>query len=693
MLNVSRRALLVVLTLFIAPTGVIASEQGPHVPLIPREVLFGNPDRANVRLSHDGRFLSWLAPLDGVLNIWVAPADEPKRATPITNDRGRGIRSYFWAYDNEHVLYVQDTDGDEDFRLYSVDVASKETRALTSGEPILGPDGEPLTDPSNGRPLRPTVTIDSLSHTRPGEIVIGLNDRDPRYHDLHTLDLATGEMELLQINEGYAGFVLDDEYRVRLAAKPRPDGGSEFFVKSGGEWSPFRSIDLEDTLTTRPLGFDATGRLLYMLDSQGRDTAALTAIDLVSGESRVLVENERADISGYLVHPTKGTMQGASSNYLRRTWKLLDTDLTEDFSTLRAVSDGDMDISSRTLDDRRWVVAFSQDDEPTTYHLYDRDTRRTTFLFTNRSALENLPLAEMHPVVIPARDGLSLVSYYSLPVWTDEDGDARPDQPLSTVLLVHGGPWARDSWGLNAMHQWLANRGHAVLSVNFRGSTGFGKEFVNAGNLEWADAMHDDLIDAVDWAVEQGIADRERVAIMGGSYGGYATLAGLTFTPDVFAAGVSIVGPSNLVTLLDSIPAYWQSFRDQLRRRVGDIDTPQGRILLRSRSPLTHVDEIVRPLLIGQGANDPRVKQAESDQIVEAMTKRGIPVTYALYPDEGHGFARPENRLSFFAVTEAFLAEHIGGAYEEIGDDLEGSSITVPVGADDVPGLGGEIGG
>lgn len=683
-------ALLFTLILCFAPgAGALAKE--PHVPLIPRDVLFGNPERTSVRISHDGKYLSWLAPDEGVLNIWVAPSDALDEARAITQDRGRGIRSYFWAYDNEHVLYIQDTEGDEDFRLYAANIATNKITALTAGDPIKAPDGTILTDPSTGKPLKPTVQIDTLSHTHPNQIVIGLNDRDPRYHDLYLLDVQTGEKDLIQQNDGFAGFVLDQDFNVRLASKPRPDGGAEFLEWDGDDWAPFRSVALEDSLTTRPLGFDASGRVLYMFSSIDRDTAALEAIDLSSGESRVLAEDERADISGIMIHPTKRTVQAVSSTYMRQRWRLLDNAIADDFSYLRSRTEGDLSIVSRTLDDRKWVVAYLRDDAPVAYYVYDRDTRTAKYLFTNRPTLEGLPLAPMHARVIPARDGLELVAYHSLPVWTDPDKNGIPDRPLSMVLLVHGGPWARDGWGLNAMHQWLANRGHAVLSVNFRGSTGFGKTFVNAGNREWAQAMHDDLIDAVDWAVHEGIADPERVAIMGGSYGGYATLVGLTFTPETFAAGVSIVGPSNLVTLLNSIPPYWQSFRDQLRQRVGDIDTPEGRILLRSRSPLTHVDEIIKPLLIGQGANDPRVKQAESDQIVDAMTARGIPVTYALYPDEGHGFARPENRLSFFAIAEAFLAQHIGGAYEEIGNDLDGSSVTVPVGADEVPGLADEM--
>ena len=321
------------------------------------------------------------------------------------------------------------------------------------------------------------------------------------------------------------------------------------------------------------------------------------------------------------------------------------------------------------------------------FYRYDRDAQEAQFLFTHQRELEGLPLAKMHPVVIESRDGLNLVSYYTLPAGSDRDGDGRPDEPLPAVLWVHGGPWSRDNWGFNQVHQWLANRGYAALSVNFRASTGFGKDFLNAGNLELGAKMHDDLIDGVEWAIQEGIGDPDQVAIMGGSYGGYATLVGLTLTPETFACGVDLVGMSNLVTWFETIPSYWEPQIDLFAARLGDARTEEGRALLTERSPLTHVDRIQRPLLIGQGANDPRVKQTESDQIVQAMQERDIPVTYVLYPDEGHGFARPENRLSFFAVAEAFLHEHLGGRFEPIGDEFEGSSITVPVGAKEVPGL------
>jgi dipeptidyl aminopeptidase/acylaminoacyl peptidase len=379
--------------------------------------------------------------------------------------------------------------------------------------------------------------------------------------------------------------------------------------------------------------------------------------------------------------------------YTRQRWAVLDNDIAEDFAFLPTVAEGDFDIQARTLDDTQWMVAYTIDNGPVHYYLYDRPTKQATFLFTNRQALEGLPLAKMHSAVIPARDGLKLVSYYTLPVGREETGGdlVRPVEPLAMVLLVHGGPWGRDGWGYHAIHQWLANRGYAVLSVNFRGSTGFGKAFVNAGNLEWGARMHDDLLDAVQWATDAGIADPDRVAIMGGSYGGYATLAGLTFSPETFACGVDIVGPSNLVTLLETVPPYWEPMMKVLTTRVGDHRTEAGRAFLRSRSPLTYVDNIQRPLLIGQGANDPRVKQAESDQIVQAMQAKQIPVTYVLYPDEGHGFARPENNLSFFAVAEAFLAQHLEERFEPIGEDFANSSISVPTGQEQIPGLANSL--
>lgn len=651
-----------------------ADQKGPGgVTPIPRKIIFGNPERSSPQISHDGKQLAFLAPVDGVMNVWVGPIDNPSAAKPVTKDKVRGIRMYQWAFNNQHILYQQDKGGDENWRIYATDVKSGETKDLTPFDKVA-------------------ARIQETSPNFPDEILVALNNRVEQFHDIHRVNLRTGESTLVQKNDdgqggGYAGFVTDEDFKVRFAADMNPDGSQTILRPAGSKWETFIEIPHNDTLTTGPIGFNKDGSVLYLQDSRGRNTSALFAMDIATGESRLLIEDRQCDLDTALFHPTEKTPQAVEFNYDRRKWQVLDRSLEPDFATLRRVVDGDFSISSRSLDDQHWIVAYIVDTGPVRYYHYDRGAKTAKFLFTNRPELEKATLAKMFPRVIPARDGLKLVSYLSLPPGSDPDGDGKPDQPLPMVLNVHGGPWARDEWGLDPEHQWLATRGYAVLSVNFRGSTGFGKEFINAADKQWAAKMHDDLLDAVNWAVEQKIADGKRVAIYGGSYGGYATLVGLTFTPEVFACGVDIVGPSNLNTLLNSIPPYWTPMIELFAKRVGDHRTEEGKRFLDERSPLSRVDQIKRPLLIGQGANDPRVKQAESDQIVKAMNERKIPVTYVLYPDEGHGFARPENRLSFYAVAEAFLGHHLGGVVEPIGDDFKGSSIQIPSGADQVPGL------
>jgi dipeptidyl aminopeptidase/acylaminoacyl peptidase len=646
---------------------------GDKTGLIPRKVLFGNPDKAAPRLSPDGKQISYLAPVDGVLNIWVGPADKPEDAKPVTQDKKRGIRIYFWAYTSRHLLYLQDADGDENWHVYRVDLKSGETKDLT---PIKGVNAQ----------------IVEVSHKFPNELLVGLNDRDAKYHDVHRVNLLTGDKELVQKNTEFAGFVTDDDFKVRFAMKYTPDGGSVLLKPDGkGDWTEFLKTPMADSLTTSPVGFDKAGKTLYLIDSRGRDTGALTTLDVETGKQTVVAEDKKADVGGVMIHPTEKNIEAASFTYDRVRWDFKDPAVKADFEALAKVADGEVSLASRTLDDKTWVVAFTLDDGPVRYYVYDRASKKARFLFTNRKELESWKLQKMHSRVVKARDGLDLVCYLTLPPGSDPKGAGKPDKPVPMVLLVHGGPWARDAWGLNAQHQFLANRGYAVLSVNYRGSTGFGKKFLNAGNKEWAGKMHDDLLDAVEWAVKEKVADPDRVAIMGGSYGGYATLVGMTFTPDRFACGVDIVGPSNLVTLLNTIPPYWAPAVQQFKDRVGDHTTDEGRKFLAERSPLTRVDQIKKPLLIGQGANDPRVKQAESDQIVKAMQAKKIPVAYVLFPDEGHGFARPPNSLAFQAVAEAFLARHLGGRYEAIGDAFQGSTITAPAGADEVPGLAAKL--
>ncbi len=640
--------------------------------LIPRKILFGNPHRTVVRISPDGEQLSYLADHSGVLNVWVAPANQPENTRVVTRDRSTGISQYFWAYTNRHILYLQDQDGDEDFHLYCVDLDTHKVVDLTPFDRIA-------------------AQVNHLSHRHPGEILVGINDRDEHwFHDIYRINIETGERTLIVENNQYIGFIADDDLVLKFAITLTPESDLVLLksnVDSGGEWLHFMTIPAEEIMTTSPIGMNADGTQLYMTDSRDRNTAALTAVDIETGEQKLVFATDIADVNGILTHPAEKTIQAVTYTYDRTIHKILDPSLTADFETLKSICDGELEIASQTIDQTQWIVAFSTDNGPVRYYRYERHAQQVHYLFSSHPELEKLTLAKMHPAIIRSRDGLNLVSYLTLPTDVERTTEDRPAHPLPMVLLVHGGPWWRDHWGFDPVHQLLANRGYAVLSVNFRGSTGFGKSFINAANLEWGGKMHDDLIDAVHWAIGEGIADRARIAIMGGSYGGFATLIGLAFTPEVFACGVDIVGPSSLITLMENPPPYWMPIMPLMTVRVGDYQTEAGRIFLASRSPISQVEKIKRPLLIGQGGNDPRVKQSESDQIVAAMNSRNIPVTYVLYPDEGHGFDRPENDISFYAICELFLSQHLGGQHQAIGEDFCGAKFEVLSGADNILGL------
>jgi len=639
-------------------------------PLIPRGDLFGNPTRAAGKISPDGQWLSWLAPKDGVLNIWMAPADNPDQAKAMTDATDRPIRQYFWSPDSQSLLYIQDRGGDENFLLYGVNIASGEETTLTPFE--------------NTR-----VDIVGGSESIRDKILVGLNNRDPQFHDVHLLDLNSGELTLALENNGYAGFMADDTLTVRMALCQNEAGGTDYFrvVDNSVESDPFSSTAMEDSLTTNPAGYTNDGSILYWLDSRGRNTAALYAEDVATGKRTLIAEDDKADIGGTIRDRESGKVQAYSVNYLKTEWTALDADIGASLDWLGTQLEGEYGISSRTDDDQTWIVWNDPLTAPTATYIYDRRAQTLTPFYVTRPELEGAPLQPMYPVEITSRDGLTLPSYLTLSAGVAMDDDGNPSASSPMVLLVHGGPWARDDYGFNSIHQMLANRGYAVLSVNFRGSTGFGKDFLNAANKQWGLAMHDDLIDATNWAIAQGITGKDQVAIMGGSYGGYATLAGLAFTPETFACGLDIVGPSNLETLLDTIPPYWAPLVKIFHERMGNPDSEEGLALLKAASPLYKADQITKPLLIAQGANDPRVKQAESDQIVGAMKDAGIPVTYVLYPDEGHGFAKPTNNIAFFAIAENFLAECLGGRAEPLGDVLVPSSAEILEGAEHVVGL------
>ena len=651
--------------------------------MIPRAVLFGNADRDNVQLSPDGRFLSYIAPekSSGVMNVHVAITDALDTARAVTHDRGSGIYEYRWACGGDAILYRQDAAGDENFNIFRVDLATGESTNLTPNP-------------------RARALIHAVSDHRPGEVLVRINDRDPALFDLVRIDLRTGRAERVAENPGAipphgwgSGFVTDEQHRLRYLTTVTDDGGMKFLQPAAdgdaAAWEVAETVPMEDLFGTDAIGFDDTGATLYMTDSRDRDTAAVFAVDPLTGRRTLLAEDAHADATDILRHPATRRVQAVSFPRQRQRWHVIDPDLRADFDRLAALDDGDLKILSRSRDEARWIVSYVRDTAPQRFFLYDRRRGEATFLFASHQQQQAIAqtLAPMRPAVIPARDGLDLVSYYTLPRDADVDADGVPARPLPTVLLVHGGPAGRDRWGFNDHHQWLADRGYAVLSVNFRGSTGFGKEFIRAAHREWGGKMHDDLVDAVRWAVARRIADPARVASMGWSYGGYASLVGMTFTPELFACGVAVVAPSSLVSLLESAPPHWKPSLAIWRALVGDHTTDHGRAFLRSRSPLTHVDRIRAPLLIGHGANDPRVKKAEADQIVSAMSAKGLPVTYVVYGDEGHGLRRPENRLSFFAVAEAFLSRHLGGRCQPVGEDFSNSSIAIEAGKEHLPGL------
>ena len=605
------------------------------VPLVPREVLFGNPEKVQPRISPDGKRLAYIAPVDGVLNVWVGDVK------PVTNDTDRGIRAFVWGQDNARILYVQDAGGDENWRLYDTELATCTTRDLT---PLEGVQAQVIAEEKQF----------------PTELLVGLNKENPQLHDVYHLDIETGELEMVLKNPGIIGFVADAEMRVRAGLQPRPDGGMNLVGRPPGaaaeEWQMLIDVDSDDALSTAPIGFTADGKSLYLLSSVDANASRLLRVDLADLKTVVLAEDPQYDVSGVMSNPDTKEIQMVSFTKARTENVVIDPSIADDIAAIEQIQSGDFTFLGRDHADRTWLVAFTVDDGPVAYYAWDRETRQATFLFHHQPALSEYTLANMEPFSFTARDGLEIHGYLTVP-----PGVERSDLPA--VLMVHGGPWARDNWGFNAEAQWLANRGYASVQVNFRGSTGYGKSFVNAGNKQWAAAMHDDLIDAVEYVVGKGWVDRKRVAISGGSFGGYAALVGATFTPDVFCCAVDVVGPSNLKTLIESIPPYWAPIVAQFHERVGNPETEAD--FLWERSPLSKVDQIRIPILVAQGANDPRVKQAESEQIVNAMREKGIDHVYLLFGDEGHGFAKPENRMKFFQTAEQFLAKHLGGRFEE----------------------------
>ena len=633
------------LTLWCAIAFCISGCAASEPELIPRKILFGNPVKSSPQISPDGKMMAYLAPVNNVLNVWVKTIGKEDDRI-VTKDNDRGIRRYFWAGDSEHIMYLQDAGGDENWRLYGVNLKTEEIKDLTPYEDVQ------------------VQIIHSDKHF-PNELLIGMNMEDPKVHDVYHLDLTTGKLKLVAKNPGnIISWVADANLKVRCAMAATAEGGFELMVREteDASWEKLLTWDSQDSMTSGPVSFTKEGKSLHLMDSRNVNAGRLVKMEIETQNIEVIAEDPQYDVSNVMIHPDSYEVQAVGFTKARSEWIVLDESIKDDFNTIAKLDRGDFFISDRDNADETWLVSFTKDNGPVSYYAYEHKKDKGTFLFNHMPQLNKYELAQMEPISFQTRDGLTIHGYITFPVW-------KQKKSLPMVLWVHGGPWGRDSWGYDPVAQWFANRGYVCLQVNFRGSTGYGKDFVNAGDKEWGAKMHDDLVDAVNWAVKQGYTDSEKVAIAGGSYGGYAALVGATFTPDVFCCAVDIVGPSNLVTLLKSIPPYWSTMLAMFHKRVGNPDTEAE--FLKSRSPLFKVDQIEIPILIGQGANDPRVKQAESEQIVEAMKKKGLAYEYMLFEDEGHGFAKPENRLKFFAAAEKFLATHLGGRYEEAVEDSD----------------------
>jgi dipeptidyl aminopeptidase/acylaminoacyl peptidase len=632
--------------LFLALT-TVASAQLPD--LVPRKVLFGNPEYLSPQVSPDGKMLAWIAPdKSGVLNIWVrAMSTLQPKARLITADPKRGIReAFFWTPDARHIIYLQDNDGDENWQLRAVEVTQKpgDFKALT--------------------PVGSQTRLLKVSSEYPDQVVIGLNQRDARFHDAYRLDLKTGKLELLAENPGDVEyFVADNAMQVRAAYAQLEDGSGEVRVRDTA-MSPWRKLAgwSDEEVEGRVLGFTPDNKSVWYTTSVGPNSAQLVETEVATGKTRVIAKDkgDQYDAGNILTNPKTDALEAVEFNRALREWEAIDPAMRADLAALQKTHRGTIEILSRDKVDTNWTVAFNVDDGPVAYYTYNRKSKRAKFLFYDRPELAKYKLAKMQPVEFPASDGLKLFGYLTLPPVPKSQ-----QKNLPLIVYPHGGPYDRDDWGFYGQSQLFANRGYAVLQINYRGSTGYGKKHLQAGFRERGGKMSTDLIDGKNWAVAQGYADPKKSCMYGVSYGGYTVLIAMAFTPDAFTCGVEAYGASNLVSLLKSFPPYWTLYRRQWERRVGYAHEEE---FLKSRSALFKVDQIKAPLLVGQGVNDPRVVKAESDQMVKALRDNGKEVEYLVYPDEGHGFLRPENRTKWFAAVESFLAEHLSGRKEPAGE-------------------------
>ncbi len=623
-------------------------------PLIDRELLFGNPEIAGPQLSPDGKYVAFVKPWNGTLNVWVKKTGEPfSAARLLTTEAKRPIGGYLWSRDSKYIGYVKDNDGDENFNLYLVD---------PSAAPAAGSPAPPSRDLTGLKGVR--VLLYSAPKAEPDVVYIGINDRDKAWHDLYKIKLSTGEKSLIRKNtERVASWFFDLQGNLRLALRVADNGDQEVLRVDADTFTKVYSCNVFEGCG--PLRYHKDGKRVYMETNKGdaNDLSELVLFDPASGKTEVVESDplKRVDLGGAFFSEVTDEVVFTSyeDDHQRRYFK--DKAYESDFHWLDSkLPARDISIVSRTRDERLWLINAHSDTEPGEVYLFDRKAKALKLQYKVREKVPREALASMKAIRYKSSDGLEIPAYLTLP-------RGVPAKNLPTLVIPHGGPWARDSWGYNPLAQFFANRGYAVLMPNFRGSTGYGKKFLNAGNGEWGRKMQDDLTWGVKYLIAQGTADPKRIGILGGSYGGYATLAGVAFTPELYRAAVDIVGPSNLVSLLEAIPPYWEAGRKIMYARMADLGTAEGKAWLKERSPLHAAAKIRTPLLVAQGANDPRVNRAEAEQIVIALRDRGFPVEYILAPDEGHGFARPVNNMALFMASEKFLAKHLDGRYQEGG--------------------------
>jgi len=647
--------------------------------LLPLQLLLAPAEFLAPQISPDGRWISYIAPLNGISNFYVAPATEPQNGKVVTKYTGRGIQAtdvsgvvmYQWHANSYQLIYPMDYDGDENWDIHVVDIHTGADQNLT---PSPGVKNE----------------IIAYHADTPDTVLVQGAGVHPMLPNVYRLNLDTGDKELLFTNPGnVVGFLGDNALNVRAAVGLNATGGVDVLrVVDNASLEPFVVITAEDmpALTSssaqKIFRVDENNEHLFLYDVEARDTTALVSLNLASGKKQLIAHDAQADLAGILYEPGTNKPLAYAKNWTRTSWHAIDKSVQSDINFLNEQAQGDWQVVSQSADNRKWIVQDMLSHKPIRFFLYDRVDKRIAELFTSTPALEGLALSRLHPFIVKTEDGLDLVSYLLLPPWMDPDESGRPSKPVPIVILVHGGPSdERAQFAYGPFLHWLANRGYGVLYVNFRGSAGFGKSFMNGQIREWGGKMHQDILDHVSWAIDEGIADPEKVAILGGSYGGYEVLVAMTMTPEVFACGIDLVGPSNLEIFMP----HWDE--DRMGMVLGDPRTEEGRLFLRSRSPINFAHQMTNPLLVGQGANDSRVPQSQSDLIVDVMRKNNSAVTYLLYPDEGHGLMRVENNFSFWAISEIFLSQCLGGRAIPIGTALEGSSLQAPVGAEFIPGL------